>query len=430
MENDEFPKTIGSWVYNSEDRLSGKVDLYRDIVVSPDENDPFKWANDNYIESNYYSVKKTGKIFYDASKQKGFSIFHCNIRSLEKNKSLLHDILSTVKTMPDIIAITESKINENTSANLNIPGYAFVNVNSKTQAGGVGLYLSNDLKFSRRSDLDISGDGIESCWIELARTAKKNIVIGCVYRHPKGNRELFYTILKDQLEKLNTKGHEVLVLGDFNENLLKYNEDKQTSEYLDMLLSLGFMPIITKPTRITDHTATLIDHIYTNTPEKLIKSGLCLADISDHLPLFCTMANTLPTNSEHRFFRDFRRFNENAFHQDLLAVDFKSLISNDVNESITTIVGNLRAITDRHVPLRKASKRQRKRLERPWISKAIVHSINQKHKLVKTHLYSTDSGKVKKYKAYSNKLNRIIQAAKKKYFSKQFELNKENLKNT
>ena len=49
-----------------------------------------------------------------------------------------------------------------------------------------------------------------------------------------------------------------------------------------MLLSLGLMPIITKPTRITDHTATLIDHIYTNTLEKLIKSRLCLADISDH----------------------------------------------------------------------------------------------------------------------------------------------------
>lgn len=35
------------------------------------------------------------------------------------------------------------------------------------------LYVSNDLEFSRRSDLDISGDGIESCWIELARTAQK-----------------------------------------------------------------------------------------------------------------------------------------------------------------------------------------------------------------------------------------------------------------
>ena len=86
---------------------------------------------------------------------------------------MLHDILCTVKTTPDIIAISESKINENTNANLNIPGYAFVNISSKTQAGGVGLHLSNDMEFSRRSDLDISGDGIESCWIELARTAKK-----------------------------------------------------------------------------------------------------------------------------------------------------------------------------------------------------------------------------------------------------------------
>ena len=66
-----------------------------------------------------------------------------------------------------------------------------MNVNSKTRAGGVGMYVSNELEFSRRNDLDISDDGIESCWIELARTAQKNVVIGCVYRPPKGNRELF-----------------------------------------------------------------------------------------------------------------------------------------------------------------------------------------------------------------------------------------------
>ena len=122
----------------------------------------------------------------------------------------------------------------------------------------------------------------------------------------------------------------MLVLGDYHDNLLKYNVDKQTSEYLNMLLSLGFMPIITKPTRVTDHTTTLLDHIYMNTPERLTKSGLCLANIFGHLPVFCTMANTLPTNNEPR------------------------LITNDVNESITTIVGNLRAITDRHAPLCKA----------------------------------------------------------------------------
>ena len=71
-----------------------------------------------------------------------------------------------------------------------------MNVNSKTKAGGVALFVSNHLEFSRKSDLDTSGDGMESCWIELARNAQKNVVIGCVYRNPKGNRELFHNILK------------------------------------------------------------------------------------------------------------------------------------------------------------------------------------------------------------------------------------------
>ena len=69
-------------------------------------------------------------------------------------------------------------------------------------------------------------------------------------------------------------------------NASGYNTDNQTSEYLDMLLDLGYLPIITKPTRITDHSATLIDHIYTNVPQKVVKSGICFAGITDHLPIF------------------------------------------------------------------------------------------------------------------------------------------------
>ena len=56
-----------------------------------------------------------------------------------------------------------------------------------------------------------------------------------------------------------------------------------------MLFGKGFMPIITKATRITNHTSTLIDHIYTHVPQKILKSGICVADITDHLPIFCTV---------------------------------------------------------------------------------------------------------------------------------------------
>ena len=66
----------------------------------------------------------------------------------------------------------------------------------------------------------------------------------------------------------------MLLLRDVNIDFLKYNKDAQTSEYLDMLFDLGFMLVITKATRVTDHTSSLIDHIYTNTPEKVITSGI------------------------------------------------------------------------------------------------------------------------------------------------------------
>ena len=108
--------------------------MYRDILESPDKNDPSEYMHGTRFESNYSSIKKSGMLFKNATKQKGFSLLHCNIRSLGKNVSLLHDILLTVETRPDIIAISETKINENSYANINLPGYNFVNTNSKSQA--------------------------------------------------------------------------------------------------------------------------------------------------------------------------------------------------------------------------------------------------------------------------------------------------------
>ena len=54
-----------------------------------------------------------------------------------------------------------------------------------------------------------------------------------------------------------------------------------------MLYAYNFLPIITKPTRLTDYTKTLIDHIYTNACSDEISSGILLFDISDHLTVFC-----------------------------------------------------------------------------------------------------------------------------------------------
>ena len=92
-----------------------------------------------------------------------------------------------------------------------------------------------------------------------------------------------------------------------------------------MLLNLGYMPIITKASRITDHSAAaLIDHIYTNAPQKVFTSGICLADISDHLPCFCTLATKLPMYIHEKYYRIFSHFDKELFVADLEKIEFFS----------------------------------------------------------------------------------------------------------
>jgi exonuclease III len=77
--------------------------------------------------------------------------------------------------------------------------------------------------------------------------------------------DAFAEELEELLRKLNQGKYDIYLLGDFNINFLKY-DSKPTEKYLDMLYSNNIIPVITKPTRLTVHTKTLIDHIYTNVP--------------------------------------------------------------------------------------------------------------------------------------------------------------------
>lgn len=75
LDNDEFLKASGAWIYQSADKLSHKQDLYKDIIASPDKDHPLKCRQDNYIESKYHTIKQTGKYFYDATNKMGSPLY-------------------------------------------------------------------------------------------------------------------------------------------------------------------------------------------------------------------------------------------------------------------------------------------------------------------------------------------------------------------
>ncbi len=71
-----------------------------------------------------------------------------------------------------------------------------------------------------------------------------------------------------------------------NIDLLKFGSHRKTSDYLDNLFSYGYLPLITRPTRVSKSSATLIDHIYINDLTSIGHAGIIITDVADHFGTF------------------------------------------------------------------------------------------------------------------------------------------------
>ena len=202
-------------------------------------------------------------------KNKPLSLFCIKACSLSKNFDDLQHLLRCTKKFFDIIAVSETRITKNVSLlnNLNLNNYSFEFTPTETCAGGTLLYIANHLSYKCRNDLNIyKKDELESTFIEIFNQNKSNIIVVVIYRHPSIHdlTDLNCNYLNKLLENISKEQKSFFLLGDFNVNLLNYNEHNQANEFLDSLASNLFITLILQPTRITSHSNALIDNIFSN----------------------------------------------------------------------------------------------------------------------------------------------------------------------
>ena len=94
------------------------------------------------------------------------------------------------------------------------------------------------------------------------------------------------------MSKINCHSHDVFILGDTNVNINRDDRSNSAIDYLSMMTSNGLFPLVTKPTRVTDKSSTLIDHIFTSCISSPLYSGIIQNDLSDHYPIYCIIPNT------------------------------------------------------------------------------------------------------------------------------------------
>ena len=155
---------------------------------------------------------------------------------------------------------------------------------------GIAIYVREDrFQTAEREDLQIrktckgSKCNFESVFVKLS-SSRQTYIVGGVYRHPGEDVYHFSQALEKSLN-MSDKEETCILAGDYNINLLN-TSGSITTEYLKTLLSQGFLPYITRPTRITEYTATLIDHFFvkisTKSLEMPINSGILFNDIFYH----------------------------------------------------------------------------------------------------------------------------------------------------
>ena len=157
-------------------------------------------------------------------------------------------------------------------------------MDKKSRGGGVAVYARNDISEIRRTDLEI--EGVEGLWLEIILPKSRGFLVGTFYRPPDSSKyddKDFLPKLDSVLDAATVLGKEVVLTGYFNYDLLPAKSKTQDCKQLKNLFKVfNFKQFITDPTRITQHSSSLLDLMSTNCPGNISHSGVITSCLSDH----------------------------------------------------------------------------------------------------------------------------------------------------
>ena len=271
----------------------------------------------------------------------------------------MHHFFTKSSTYLDIITITETSNqdpNDEFKSNINLDGYNLYSTSTKSAKGGTAIFTKKKFFTNERIDLKNKHDHYESVWIELKNKKCKNVICGSIYRHPHDTNDIFndfLTYLESTISKISKENKTIYLCGDFNSDLLKYENINNYRKFYDLLSSYGLFPMILLPTRVTKDSATIIDNIFTNNVNNTVISGNIKTDFSDHFSQFITVNNQkIDLKSITMYKRDYSNFSENSFRDDVSIQNFNNQLD-DVNEQFSDFYFKLEGCVERHAPLKK-----------------------------------------------------------------------------
>jgi len=352
--------------------------------------------------SPYYDMEQF--INKNKTHKNRFIALSLNIQSLNAKFDSLTIMIEQMQSKGCIvgaICIQETWGSENTNYDL----YKLHNYNIIPQGkicsahGGLCIYLHEKFTYSN-IDIYTRSNIWEGQFIKIKNIKGRILTIGNIYRPPEDvnlNYETFTREFNQILTRLQNKNTDILIAGDYNIDLLKIQEKQAITNYYETIISSGFFPKITLPTRLSQRSGTLIDNILSNITKHTINStgGIIHTSISDHFPIFVTMDETPPmvekpkyVTLENKSDEDMNNFKNASLFTNLYGKLNKDLTT-DPNKNYDILEQTIIEAKNKYLPVKTIRYNKYKHKKCEWITTGILISIKHKDKLYKKMKHAT-----------------------------------------
>ena len=295
------------------------------------------------------------------------------------------------------------------------------------RGGGVCAYVRKDLKSSVLKDLtSISERNFHQLWIKVQYKKFKSIIICVTYRPDDSPLSSFEELLKPCYIQALTLDKPISILGDLNCDGL--NETCTEFKALENFYTdMNLKQLITKPTRITATTQSLLDVILVSSNNKVLDSGVLHRPISDHSIVFTKLKVKKPkATTQSITTQSYKNYNADNFAIDL-AEETDSLLTifdqSDVDSKLTILNDTLQSVLNAHAPLKEIKIRSR---PCPFVNQEIKVLMKSRDRLLKQFTQSRQDNDWKNFKLSRDLVKEKLLEAEREYTLEEVSANKTN----
>lgn len=356
-----------------------------------------------------------------------FTIINFNIRSISRNMlQFVNEVIDNGKYCFNVIGLTETRLNSEYCTLYMLSGFNMYSNCRNVHGGGVVIYVDKMYPSKMIDEFTIMHDSVETVCTEMTIGSKPLINI-CVYRPPNGKFNEFIEIINSILVSLRDRNYkDISIFGDFNLNLFDNNENVRY--FVNLMHSFSLHCLIRKATRVTDSSATLIDHIWSTQVYSNDANYIIETDISDHFPTISQFrTNKIPSKPQIIKRRYFNNASICEFKSELSCVNWDAVLNSQCplgafNKFYYTFLD----LFEKHFPYKTTKQRIKSELS-PHITPELKSKIREKNRLLRLakkwpNIYGNE------YKRYRNSLTSLLRSAKNTYYKNKLCMNKGNAK--